>query len=662
VGARGVVEGGGLKAEGAVAGDAAKAVVGESSSQGMVLTASLDRRLQVALWLVLVVFSLQGVFGHSLWGGNDSREGGMIWDMYRHQTYVTPIINGQPFLEKPPLLHWTALLVCRAAGRVTEGLLRLPAALYGFGTLVLIYLFVTGSWVSRGSPGTGAGRRLAAWAAVFTCGTAIEFHEYSRIVLTDVALTFVVTLSLFLFWRAWQRPGSGRWLAFLVAAAFAFYAKGPIGPALIWSSVGVFLLWKRRFRLLAGLAVAYIPIVTIVVVPWVVALYHFGGEGALRFAFWDNQVGRFFRFSSPSLPHDPFFMNKEPFYYYVTHLPAYLTPWTLLFIPTFVAWWQRSSRYREPFHVFVTSAVAGMFLLLHASTSKVVNYALPTYPFLFMMVGVWLSDVARRIHPTRLERWCGNLTAWGVVGIFSVVPVVFVAGTLVQPDLFRVGGRVTTVAGVVLAGLLLALVVTAAAGLYRLARSAVRPLAFGLAPAAFALVAMVALQLVTPVIERDRSYKPFVTLTAEEATHGRAVALAEAQESDIGAFTFYLDRRLPILKDPSDVVAYVKAPEPRAVIVPTYRLAAIEAALAAVPHARLQAGVPGTVSRSFVLLVNQPQEEAAGTTLGPKASAPMLTAQTGGGADPSRGLHGRMRSAARKSAGRGSGRTPGDTQ
>ena len=49
----------------------------------------LDRRLAMGLWILLVFFSFHGVFGHSLWGGNDTREGGMIWDMFRNGTYVT---------------------------------------------------------------------------------------------------------------------------------------------------------------------------------------------------------------------------------------------------------------------------------------------------------------------------------------------------------------------------------------------------------------------------------------------------------------------------------------------------------------------------------------------------------------------------------------------
>ena len=98
--------------------------------------------LRHALWVLLVAFSIAGVFDHGLWAPNDTREGGMIWDMYQSGTWVTPTVNGKPYLEKPPLLHWTALLGCHLVGRVLPGLLRLPAALYGFGTLLLLYLLV----------------------------------------------------------------------------------------------------------------------------------------------------------------------------------------------------------------------------------------------------------------------------------------------------------------------------------------------------------------------------------------------------------------------------------------------------------------------------------------------------------------------------------------
>jgi hypothetical protein len=163
--------------------------------------------------------------------------------------------------------------------------------------------------------------------------------------------------------------------------------------------------------------------------------------------------------------------------------------------------------------------------------------------------------------------------------------------------------------------------VVLAAALGRFAYFGARPMAFGLAPAAFAVVAIGVLQLVTPVIEYHRSYKPFATFVANEVRHGSEVALVGAKESDIGAFTFYLDRRLAILKDGKDVFSYLSATEPRAVIAPGEELPSMEAQLAGVPHTRLIAGGPGTLSRSFVLLVNRPDKNVAGTRVDPVGTA-----------------------------------------
>ncbi len=571
---------------------------------------ALDRRLRAGFWLLLVVFSFSGVFGHSLWGGNDAREGGMIWDMVRHGTLVTPTIDGRPFLEKPPLLHWTGVAICRLAGRVTEGLVRLPAALYGFGTLALIVLFVRGP---RGAGGEfDRGRELAAWGAAFLCGTAIEFQEYAHIVLTDMALVFMVTLSLVVFWRAYQRPHAARWVGFLLVASASFYAKGLVGPALIWSSVGIFLLWKRRFRLLAGLAAAYAPLLLLVVLPWVLALDRFGGLAALRFVFWDNQIGRFFHFGDQSLPRDPFFINKERWYYYIVHLPLYLAPWTLLIVPAAIAWVRRSSPFRTSFHAFVASAVAGMALVLQASSAKVASYALPVYPFLFAAVALWLAQMLARGRPTWVERWSVRATAAAVGLLLGLVPVVFIVGTYVRPDLFRVGGGLETAAGFVLAVVVLALLAAAALVLVRLRRSPACPLVCAAGPASYALIVIVALQLVTPAIDRHRSYRPIAALAVDELDHGVTVGLGTEAYRDVGAFTFYLDRRLPLLANAGDVASFLRSPEPRAVIAPRDDLSALEAHLAGVPHGRLSAGAPGTLSRAWVILVNGAGQVATG--------------------------------------------------
>lgn len=53
---------------------------------------------------------------------------------------LTPLWNGQPFLEKPPLFYWLTALSYRVFGD-TEFSARFVSALAGFGTVLLVYKF-----------------------------------------------------------------------------------------------------------------------------------------------------------------------------------------------------------------------------------------------------------------------------------------------------------------------------------------------------------------------------------------------------------------------------------------------------------------------------------------------------------------------------------------
>jgi hypothetical protein len=273
---------------------------------------------------------------------------------------------------------------------------------------------------------------------------------------------------------------------------------------------------------------------------------------------------------------------------------------------------RRSSPFRTSFHAFVASTVTGMALVLQLSSAKVASYALPVYPFLFAAVALWLAELLERGRPTWLERWSVRATAGAVGLVLGLVPAVFIAGTFVRPRLFRVGGRLETVAGLALAVGVLALLAVAALVLVRLLRSPARSLVCAAGPASYALIVIVALQLVTPAIDRHRSYRPIAALAADELDHGVEVALGTEEYRDVGAFTFYLDRRLPLLATGGGVASFLRSPEPRAVIAPRDALPALEVQLAGTPYGRLSAGAPGTLSRAWVILVNGAGQVAAG--------------------------------------------------
>lgn len=529
----------------------------------------LPRVIRPLLWILLVGFSLSGVFDHSLWGPDDAREAGMVAEMRREHVYAATVLNHELILEKPPLAQWMALAFCYAAGRIDEGLVRLPSALCALGTLVLLYHLL------RGRRGVAQDDRaeIGAWSAVLLCAGAAEFCQYARVVLTDMTLVFTVMLSLVLFHRAWERgerdPSAPalRWAPFLLAAALAFYAKGLIGPGLIWCAVAAFLLWQRRLRLLLGLGAVYAVVLVLAVAPWAAAIDRLGGAAALRVAFWDNQLGRFLSFSDGSLPHDPFFVHKEPVYHYVLALPYVLMPWTPLLIAAVVAWWKRATPFRDPVHVYVRAVALGMLVLLHVSAAKSGRYALPLFPFLFAMAGVWLAEAAARPRFTRLETWCSALTLALLAVAFLGTPVALVTLWFRRPGLAAAAPGTSTARLVASAALAFLIAAAGLVAVLRARRGPERawalPLAPGLALWAFGVLWIAAL----PVLEAQRSYAPLLDMTRREMADGRMPALYRGDQEWLGALAFYLERTIPTV-GPNELGPYLASSEPRAVIVP----------------------------------------------------------------------------------------------
>jgi 4-amino-4-deoxy-L-arabinose transferase-like glycosyltransferase len=554
----------------------------------------MPRRAEVALVLFLVLFSLAGIFDRTLWGTNDTRGAGIVLDMWRHHTWVVATINGDDFLDKPPLTYWAALVFAWIFGGVSEGVARLPCALAGLGTLLLMRRLVKDP--------------LAAWAGIFLCATTVTFLGYARGVMTDMPLTFCVTLALFLFWRAEtaSSTGSARWIPFLLAAPASFYAKGFAGPALIGCAVAAYLVVRRRWKTLLGLGAVSVPLLAVAVLPWAVALERARGSGALRYALWDNQFGRFFAFSHDpnSPPWGPLFSHKESWYYYFVNLPAALGPAVFLVAAAVAALYMPGSAYRGRFLTFVRCGILGMFLLLELSTSKVAVYALPLFPFLFVAVGIWLADLACRERPALWER-SAVLLFFGIWGLFLLaVPTGTILAPKLRPELFipseNLGpGRFVLAGSLCLAAVVLAIVILA-----RRLASGPRAVIVPLLPAALALLLFLDYELVLPIFDRHKTYVPLAGWVALE-TRDRELGIATVEFNAIGAFAFYMeDRRMTVVNPVDRAAEFLASASPRALIAYRRDLRRLEPVLASVPHAVLTCDDPGARSHDFVLIRN----------------------------------------------------------
>ena len=498
------------------------------------------------LLLILIAIYFLGIFDHALWAPMDTVGAGMIWGMHAAGSWVVPLLNGQPYLEKPPLMHWTALGLISVTGQLNEAMVRMPSALYGLGAVLITYY-----WGRREhSPRVGL-------CAAFLCSGSLLYLEYSRSVLTDAALVFVVVLSMQLFWWAYSRHRNRvlDFAPFILAASVAFFAKGLVGVAFIWAPIMAFLAYRRQWRWFFLLPMFYLPVFSALVGFWAYRVWLVGGEEYLRIIFVDNQLGRFFTFSDANLPADPYFVHKEGLSYYLRDLPPRILPWVVLVPPAIYYWFRRSAPARTDFSVYLSFSLAIMLLILHASSAKVSEYALPVLPILFYLTAVWLD--------TALKRWTSSFDKWAIVlaglcaGLVALLPPLIIISLYLAPQSFlaRYTGDIDVIrvaaprAGAIylLASLILTVVIVGVVGYAgSQLRTDRRERLADAFPGTITLLLMIGLGLFTQVYDPQRSCKPVADSLSQLMREGRQIALGTDAPHVTGCMTFYLQTTLPV--------------------------------------------------------------------------------------------------------------------
>ena len=98
--------------------------------------------------LALVAFCaflfFAGVQIVGLIGPDEPRYAQVAREMLERHDWVTPTLWGQPWLEKPPLFYWGAMLAYKSTGEVTGWAARLPSA--ALSTLMVFFIYV---WARR---------------------------------------------------------------------------------------------------------------------------------------------------------------------------------------------------------------------------------------------------------------------------------------------------------------------------------------------------------------------------------------------------------------------------------------------------------------------------------------------------------------------------------
>jgi 4-amino-4-deoxy-L-arabinose transferase-like glycosyltransferase len=337
-----------------------------------------------------------------LLGPDEPRYAQVAREMLARHNWVTPILYGHTWLEKPVLLYWGEMLSYMLFG-VSDWAARVPSAIAA--TLLVFGTFLAVRRI----------RHAARFDAALMIASSVLILGFARAAATDMLLAAPFALSL-LAWFCWyqsvfvaEEPAPARsarlWLILFYALnAVATLAKGPVAPALAALIVVAFCFTQRNPRALLrtldpiGLAAFFA-----VAAPWYV-LIQLRTPEFFRIFFLEHNLARF---------GTNLYRHKQPFWYYIPVALVATLPWTIWLIHGLADAVSalRAGRkqtksdagtlaYTFEIFLFLWAAIPIVFFSL--SRSKLPGYILPAIPPLLILAAV---AVHRRAARNESPRW-----------------------------------------------------------------------------------------------------------------------------------------------------------------------------------------------------------------------------------------------------------------
>src|ERR1700676_744709 len=477
---------------------------------------SIDRLAHGSVCFGLLLLALLGC-NRGLWTPDEPREAEISREMALSPS-VIPTLNGQRFIEKPPLYYWVVAAVYRLTGGPSVLAARGVSVVAGLATLLTLL-----HWGA-----TAQGRRAGLISACMLA-TSVQFMVSTHWVLIDPLLMLSTTVAAWAAWELlWRRDSAQRRLVLYLALVLALWIKGLIGPALIVAGLLAYVVvdrppqW-RRLRPLFGVALLSAAVGLLAL-----AIFSQGGAAAVWEWAYVNHVQRLLNPLGSS-------GHRQPLLYYAWTLPYALLPWLLPLIEALrPAYWRRTALPRvagaPDAARFGALMGAGMLLLLSLSATKRETYLLPVLPLLFLWLGVRTDQWWQRWQIARASHL--GLAWWLQVALLCVY-------CLLPPLAAWVW--IGTASTAILFALLLALVAVAAL-LYVSARGQRRRAGVWMLLAAFAGNAVI-LALAPPLLNDTKDMGPFVRAIGQRLPPGQPVYAVNMDETLAAEIPFYTGRQ-----------------------------------------------------------------------------------------------------------------------
>lgn len=353
------------------------------------------------LLLSCLMFLFFGLGKYPLTDVDETRYAVMARDLLHSLDWNSLMLNGVPFLEKPPLYFWLVGASIKLFHTFSPFSVRFPIAV--LSSFLIFSTYYLGKKVLS--------RKFGMISALVLL-SSIFFLIFAHVAILDMVLTVFVAgaiYSAFLTHFCQEKNKKYFWFGFYVFIGLGFLSKGLLALALPVVIIFTYNLLTKTLKdmfkpinLLPGLFVFLL-----ISLPWHLVMYQEYGFRFVREYFLAHHFARFI--NSVSIG------RERPFLYFVPVFLLGFLPWTFTFIAFLIDGFKKlGAKYKAAEGKFVQKLVALVnvenneqklilfasiafiiiFLVFSSSSTKLPTYILPVFPFASLLMGYywWVAD------------------------------------------------------------------------------------------------------------------------------------------------------------------------------------------------------------------------------------------------------------------------------
>lgn len=369
---------------------------------------SPERFYLILLGLLSFIFLFVGMGAYPLVDVDETRYAVMSRDLLHHNWNFL-MLNGVPFIEKPPLYFWITAFSIKLFG-FHEYAIRLPMSI--LATLTVFFTYYIGKKIK--TPKFGFYTATIMMANVF-------FIMLTRVAIIDMVFTALLTWTIYFgLLTEFVKDNNKKWCwtAFYLCMSFAFLAKGLLAIVFPCAIIGIHRIINKSVKeifkpqyIMSGLV-----LFLLINLPWHLAMYK---EYGFEFIWVYFILHHFER-----LVNADALGKTRPFLYFIPVFFVGFLPWSFHFIGAIVDFFKKKM-FEDKYVLFFAIYFIIIFGLFSVASGKLPTYVLPAVPPAAFLTAyfIYAKDLKWLKIPTYISIFAT------VVALIVLRTVVYTGGT-----------------------------------------------------------------------------------------------------------------------------------------------------------------------------------------------------------------------------------------